>query len=76
MASGSGGGGRDHRRRGKSSELLEKGELMLEVPTPPPKKERPGPSQTPKERMACVVENAEMRHAWKASQDSSRFGFG
>ncbi|KAL2649295.1 hypothetical protein R1flu_017423 [Riccia fluitans] len=72
MASGSGGGGRDRRRRGKSPELLEEGELMLEVPAPPPKKGRPGPSQTPEERMARVIENAEM----KASQDPSCFGFG
>ncbi|KAL2624021.1 hypothetical protein R1flu_008266 [Riccia fluitans] len=76
MGSGSGGGGRDRRRRGKSPELPEEGELMLEVPAPPPKKGRPGPSQTPEERMARVIENAEMQHAWKASQDPSRFGFG
>ncbi|KAL2623957.1 hypothetical protein R1flu_008202 [Riccia fluitans] len=79
MASGSGGGGRDHRKRGKSPELPEEEELMLEVPAPPLKKGRPGPSQTPEERMARIIENAEMRHAWfiwKASQDPSRFGFG
>ncbi|KAL2620084.1 hypothetical protein R1flu_000289 [Riccia fluitans] len=63
MASGSRGGGRDRRRRGKSPELLKERELMLEVPAPPPKKGRPGPSQTPEERMARVIENAEMRHA-------------
>ncbi|KAL2608050.1 hypothetical protein R1flu_026623 [Riccia fluitans] len=61
MVSGSGGGGRDHRRRGRSPELPEEGELMPEVPAPPPKKGRPGPSQIPKERMA---------------RDPSRFGFG
>ncbi|KAL2635814.1 hypothetical protein R1flu_007293 [Riccia fluitans] len=38
MASGSGGGGRDRRRRGRSPELPEEGELMLEVPAPPLKK--------------------------------------
>ncbi|KAL2608481.1 hypothetical protein R1flu_027054 [Riccia fluitans] len=57
------GGGRDHRRRGKSPELPEEGELMLEVPTPPPKKET-RPSKTQEERIARVIENAEMRHAW------------
>ncbi|KAL2635302.1 hypothetical protein R1flu_006781 [Riccia fluitans] len=59
MASGS------RRRRGKSSELLEEGELMPEVPPPPPKKGKgPGPSQTQEENIACLIENAEMRHAW------------
>ncbi|KAL2623980.1 hypothetical protein R1flu_008225 [Riccia fluitans] len=76
MALGSGGGGRDRRRRDKSPELPEEGELMPEVPALPPKKGRPGPSQIPEERMAHVIENAEMRHAWKASQDPLRFGFG
>ncbi|KAL2629425.1 hypothetical protein R1flu_014111 [Riccia fluitans] len=41
MALGSGGGGRDRRRRGKSPELPEEGEFMPEVPAPPPKKARP-----------------------------------
>ncbi|KAL2633518.1 hypothetical protein R1flu_004997 [Riccia fluitans] len=76
MASGSGGGRRDCRRRGKSLELPEEGELMLEVIVLPPKKGRPGPSQTQEERIAHVIENEEMRHAWKASQDPKRFGFG
>ncbi|KAL2622488.1 hypothetical protein R1flu_002693 [Riccia fluitans] len=76
MASGSGGGGRDHRRRRKSPELPEEGELMPEVPNPPPKKARPGPSLTQEKKTAHVIENAEMRHAWKASQDPSRFEFG
>ncbi|KAL2608783.1 hypothetical protein R1flu_027356 [Riccia fluitans] len=60
----SGGGGRDRRRRGKSPELPEEGELMLEVPAPPSKKGRPGPSQTQEERIACVIENTEMQRAW------------
>ncbi|KAL2622898.1 hypothetical protein R1flu_003103 [Riccia fluitans] len=64
MALGSGGGGRDHRRRGKSPELPEEGELMLEVPAPPPKKARPRPSLTQEEKTAHVIENTEMRHAW------------
>ncbi|KAL2611035.1 hypothetical protein R1flu_022727 [Riccia fluitans] len=58
MASGSG------RRRGKSSELPEEGELMPKVPPPPPKKGRPGPSQTQEEKTVRLVENAEMRYAW------------
>ncbi|KAL2607579.1 hypothetical protein R1flu_026152 [Riccia fluitans] len=57
MASGSG------RRKGKSPELPEEGELMPEVPPPPPKKGRPGPSQTQEEKTTHLVENVEMRHA-------------
>ncbi|KAL2634017.1 hypothetical protein R1flu_005496 [Riccia fluitans] len=64
MASGSGGGGRDRRRRGMLPELPEEGELMLEVQAPPPKKARAGPSLTQEEKTARVIENAEMRHAW------------
>ncbi|KAL2644241.1 hypothetical protein R1flu_011828 [Riccia fluitans] len=37
---------------------------MPEVPAPPPKKARPRPSLTQEERIARVIENAEMRHAW------------
>ncbi|KAL2614188.1 hypothetical protein R1flu_025880 [Riccia fluitans] len=52
------------RRRGKLPELPEEGGLMPEVPPLPPKKGRPGPSQTQEEKTARLIENAEMRHAW------------
>ncbi|KAL2624222.1 hypothetical protein R1flu_008467 [Riccia fluitans] len=60
---GIGGGGRDRRRRGKSPELPEEGELMPEVPPPPPKKGRSWQSQTQEEKIAHLLENAEMQHA-------------
>ncbi|KAL2611048.1 hypothetical protein R1flu_022740 [Riccia fluitans] len=55
-------------RKGKEPEIPELpkvGELMPKVPPPPQNKGKgPRPSQTQEEKIARLLENAEMRHAW------------
>ncbi|KAL3681538.1 hypothetical protein R1sor_024494 [Riccia sorocarpa] len=65
MASSSGSSSSSRKRKGKSPEIPEDGELMAEVPLlTQPSKNKSGPSVSIEEKNQRLKENAIMRHSW------------